>query len=68
MSYYIQDINEAYKLLKDESTLYWDIYAFRIGPDYNSILIYNTISKRGSNVTEEYFKEMFFGVTFENKE
>lgn len=63
--YYTQNINKAYELLKDEEILKWNIFRFRIGPDFKSVLVYDTVEERGINITEDYFKEFYEGITFE---
>lgn len=64
-TYYTQNINKAYELLKDEEILKWNTFRFRIGPDFKSVLVYDTIEERGINITEDYFKEFYEGITFE---
>lgn len=68
MTYYTDNIDEAYELLKKEDILKNGNHAFRIGPDYKSVLVYDMTDKRGINITEEYFKELYTGLTFETME
>lgn len=68
MTYYTDNIDEAYEWLKKEDVLKNGNHAFRIGPDYKSVLVYDMIDKRGTNITEDAFKEIFIGLTFETME